>query len=86
MAIVTISRALRGNRTGTPRAANERSLTAGTVEDLEAGSSPTRSSIPPLRVDAVHVGVPERVGRPVEAGPLAVPDSNDSIVSGGAHG
>ena len=47
MAIVTISRALRGNRTGIPSAANERSLTTGTVDDLEAGSSPTKSSIPP---------------------------------------
>ena len=47
MAIVTISRALRGNSTGMPSAASDRSLTAGTVDDLEAGSSPTRSSIPP---------------------------------------
>ena len=41
---------------------------------------------PAARVGAVHIGVPEGVGRPVQAGPLAVPDSNDSIVSGGAHG
>ena len=44
---VTTSSALRGNRTGMPRAANERSLTAGTVEDLAAGSSPTSSTTPP---------------------------------------
>ena len=47
MAIVTISSALRGNSTGMPSAASDRSLTAGTVEDLEAGSSPTSSSTPP---------------------------------------
>jgi len=41
MPIVTISLAFRGNRTGMPSAASDRSLTAGTVEDLEAGSSPT---------------------------------------------
>ena len=44
MAIVTISWALRGNSTGIPSAASDRSLTAGTVEDFDAGSSPTRSS------------------------------------------
>lgn len=47
MAIATISRALRGKSTGIPSAANDRSLTAGTVEDLDPGSSPTSSSTPP---------------------------------------
>jgi hypothetical protein len=37
----TISSALRGNRIGMDRAANERSLAAGTVDDFAAGSSPT---------------------------------------------
>ncbi len=46
--MVMISSALRGNSTGMPSAASERSLTAGTVEDFEAGSSPTMSSMPPM--------------------------------------
>ncbi|OQM77882.1 hypothetical protein B0E55_06236 [Rhodococcus sp. 66b] len=46
--IVMISSALRGKRTGTPIAASERSLTAGTVEDFDAGSSPTSRTTPPL--------------------------------------
>ena len=44
----TISEALRGKSTGMPRLARVRSLTAGTVEDFAAGSSPTSISMPPL--------------------------------------
>ena len=86
MAIVTISRALRGNSTGIPRAASERSLTAGTVDDLEAGSSPTRSSIPPRGLAPYMLACRSGVGRPVQAGPLAVPDPDDSVMGRRAHG
>ena len=48
MPMRTISPALRGNSTGMPSAASDRSLTQGTVEDLAPGSSPTISSTPPV--------------------------------------
>jgi hypothetical protein len=45
--MVMASRALRGTGTGIPSATSDRSLTAGTVEDLAAGSSQTSKSMPP---------------------------------------
>jgi hypothetical protein len=41
---------------------------------------------PPAWVGAVHVGVPQCVGRPIQARPLAVPDADDAVVSRRAHG
>ena len=63
-----ISSALRGKRTGTPIAASERSLTAGTVEDFDAGVVAHQEDDAALGVHAVHVGVANGVGSAVDAG------------------
>ena len=79
-----ISSALRGKRTGTPIAASERSLTAGTVEDFDAGVVAHQEDDAALGVHAVHVGVANGVGSAVDAGALAVPDAGHAVVGRGS--